>query len=96
LDQAALTAGPSPVPTAGDSLFTFLAQRFVASYNILGCGDLVHITDPVILTTSVSGVAIGAKIDLALDHECKRRLAPYERQDRDANDADLKAAAAME
>jgi hypothetical protein len=50
----------------------------------------------VILTTSVSGVAIGAKIDLALDHECKRRLAPYERQDRDANDADLKAAAAME
>jgi hypothetical protein len=95
-DQIQLTAGPSPVATSADSLFTFLAQRFIASYNILGCGDLVHIVDPVSVTTSVSGVATGAKIDLSLYGECKRRLAPYERQDNDANQADEKAAASLE
>jgi hypothetical protein len=95
-DQTPLTAGPSPVSTAANTLFTFLAQRFVASYNILGCGDLVHIADPVIVATSVSGVAISAKIDLSLYGECKRHLALYDRQDGDANDADAKAAASTE
>jgi hypothetical protein len=34
-DAANFTRGLSPDPGAADSLFTFLAQRFVASYDIL-------------------------------------------------------------
>ena len=30
-----------------DSLFIFVAQRFVASFDILGCGTLLNLPDPV-------------------------------------------------
>lgn len=79
LDEASL-GGPSPVPTA-NSLFTFLAQRFVASYNILGCGDLVNIDDPVVVTTDVSGVAVSATIDPSRYNQCKRYLKAHDRED---------------
>jgi hypothetical protein len=91
LDQAALTAGPSPVPSASN-LFTFVTQRFMASYDILGCSDLVHIPDPVSVTVDMTGVAVSATIDLPAYNRCKQQLAPYDRQDQDADDAAVKAA----
>jgi hypothetical protein len=81
LDETSLSAGPSPVASAANTLFTFLAQRFVASYNILGCSDLVHWEDPVIVTTDVNGVAVAAKIDLPAYERCKRYLKLYDHAD---------------
>jgi len=62
-NQAALTAAPSPVPADGNNLFTFLAQRFVASFDILGCGTLLNVSDPVSFTTDANGTAISATIN---------------------------------
>ena len=52
----------SPDPAAANSLFTFLAQRFVASYgaNGLNCAGLLNTPDPVAVTTDGNGVAISA------------------------------------
>jgi hypothetical protein len=93
LDEAALRAGKSPVTSAADSLFTFLAQRFTASYDILGCGDLVHIADPISITVDGNGVAIRAEINLRLYDWCKRYLRLYERED---DNEDARAADATE
>ncbi len=52
----------SPDPAAANSLYTFLAQRFVASYgaNGLNCAGLLNMSDPVAVTTDGNGVAISA------------------------------------
>jgi len=92
LDQAALGAAPSPLSTA-NSLFTFLAQRFAASYDILGCASLVNLSDPVTVTTDDTGVAVSATIDPTLYGRCRRNLAAYQRADDSANAADAQAAA---
>ncbi len=58
-----LTQGrPSPDPAAANSLFTFLAQRFVASYgaNGLNCVGLLNVPDPITVTTDVNGIATSA------------------------------------
>ncbi len=39
-NQGRFSAATSPDPAAGNTLFTFLAQRLQASYQNLGCGDL--------------------------------------------------------
>ncbi len=62
-NQASLTAAASPVPADGDSLFTFMAQRFVATFDILGCGNLLHQPDPISVTTDASGTATAAVIN---------------------------------
>lgn len=93
LDQASLLNAPSPVPGASN-LFTFMAQRLAASYDILGCADLVKLQDPVSVTTDQSGVAISATIDVPLYNRCRRYLAPYQRRDDDENAAEAAAAAA--
>jgi hypothetical protein len=95
LDQALLLSKLSPVADAANSMFTFLAQRFAASYDILGCGDLVKIPDPISFTRDENGVAVSAKINLPFYQTCRRRLAPYDSQDDDADDA-AKAEAATE
>jgi hypothetical protein len=92
LDQVALTAAKSPVPVASN-LFTFLAQRFTGSYDILGCGDLVHIDDPITVILDGGGIATDATINLPKYNRCKRNLAPWDRQDGDADDAAQAAAA---
>lgn len=53
---------PSPDPAAANSLFTFLAQRFVASYgaNGLNCAGLLNVPDPVAVTTDGNGVTVSA------------------------------------
>jgi hypothetical protein len=55
----------SPDPAAGNSLFTFLAQRFVFTYeaNGLNCMKLLNQPDPITLKTDGNGVAIDATIN---------------------------------
>ncbi len=87
LDQTLLLSKPSPVADDADSMFTFLAQRFSASYDTLGCEGLVKIPDPVSFTQNADGVAVSAKIDLPRYQQCRRKLAPFESQDNAADDA---------
>ncbi len=56
---------PSPDPAAANSLLTFLAQRFVASFgaNGLNCAGLLNMPDPVAVTTDGNGVAISASFN---------------------------------
>ncbi len=63
LDQAMLTAVASPDPAAANSLFTFMAQRLVTSYQILTCATLIKQTLPVTTTTNAAGVTVSATID---------------------------------
>jgi len=63
LDRLHLTAFRSPDPAVANSLFTFLAQRFVASYEILNCQALLNQRDPITLYTDPNGVVIDATIN---------------------------------
>jgi hypothetical protein len=87
--------GLSPDPTVANSLFTFMAQRFVASYNILGCANRVHIPDPISLTVDGQGVTTAASIDLSVVRKWRLSSAASEQHDNDADDA-TRAAAATE
>jgi hypothetical protein len=62
-DRALLTAFRSPFPDQANSLFTFLAQRFVASYEILDCQAFLNLPDPITLFTDPNGVVIDATIN---------------------------------
>ena len=95
LDQALLLSKSSPLTDVANSMFTFLAQRFAASYDILGCADLVNIPDPVSFAQDKSGVVISATIDPWVYDRCRRKLAPLESQDVAADDA-AKAEAATQ
>jgi len=88
--------GLSPAPDEANSLFTFMAQRLVGTYEILGCEDLLGLSLPVSVSTDESGVAIKANIDLPRFGRCKRSLAAYQRQDDAADAADAQAAANSE
>lgn len=65
LDARLTKVRPSPDPAAANSLFTFLAQRFVTTFeaNGLGCMQLLGQADPVTVKTDANGVAISANID---------------------------------
>jgi len=67
LDMQLTQGRPSPDPAVANSLFTFLAQRFVASYgaNGLNCVGLLNKPDPITVTTDANGVAISAIINTA-------------------------------
>ena len=80
-DAAHPTRGLSPDPGAADSLFTFLAQRFVASYDILGCESLLHVKDPVALTINADGITTGAALNGPIITRARQFLASCERQD---------------
>lgn len=58
---------PSLDTGAANSLFTFLAQRFVTTYGAaapgLNCEGLLHQPDPVQVKTDQNGVAVSATID---------------------------------
>jgi hypothetical protein len=62
-DQTITQAVSSPDPAAATNLFTFLAQRFNASYSILGCDKLLNQPSPITLTTDANGVCTGATIN---------------------------------
>jgi hypothetical protein len=61
-NQKALTAFASPDPGAANSLYTFLAQRFVAAYQLLDCQNLVNLADPVSVRTDRNGVAVSVVV----------------------------------
>jgi hypothetical protein len=63
--DAALTQGQtSPAPAVANSLFTFLAQRFVFSYGANGLNCVNHLgqSDPITLQTDGNGVVTAATI----------------------------------
>src|SRR5437763_1330047 len=65
LEQPFLTVAPSPFPDVANSLFTFMAQRFVGTYMLLNergltCADLLGQPVPVTLTTDAAGIVIDA------------------------------------
>ena len=62
LDRPFLTAFRSPFPGEANSLFTFLSQRYVASYEILNCQALLNQPVPITLITDPNGVVIDARI----------------------------------
>jgi hypothetical protein len=65
LDMQFTQGRPSPDPTVANSLFTFLAQRFDATYgaNGLNCAGLLNVTDPIAVTTDGNGVAVSANFN---------------------------------
>ena len=95
LDEKLLLSKPSPLTDVANSMFTFMAQRFAASYDILGCADLVNIPDPVSFAQDKSGVVISATIDPKVYDRCRRKLAPFDSRDVAADDA-AKAEAATQ
>ncbi|HXX79021.1 MAG TPA: hypothetical protein VEI53_11035 [Ktedonobacteraceae bacterium] len=60
LDQQFTANTGSPDAGAANNLFTFLAQRFQASYDILNCQQLLNMPNPVTTQTDGSGVVISA------------------------------------
>jgi hypothetical protein len=64
LDKALLTPAPSPVPSLGDNLFSFMAARLAASFGDLNCADF-GLTNPVTLLVNANGVATGAALSTA-------------------------------
>ncbi|MBA2287509.1 MAG: hypothetical protein H0W02_18705 [Ktedonobacteraceae bacterium] len=65
LDAHLTKVRPSPDAAVANSLFTFLAQRFVATYeaNGLNCMKLLNLPDPVQVKNDANGVAIAATIN---------------------------------
>jgi hypothetical protein len=65
LDKAYTTGAPTPVPSIGNNLFTFLAARLSASFGNLNCKNY-GLNDPVTLTLDANGVATGATLNAAM------------------------------
>jgi hypothetical protein len=66
LDQQLDTNFASIAPAAANNTFTFLAQRWVASWGLLTCQNLINIAAPITLTTDANtGVVTAATIDTA-------------------------------
>jgi hypothetical protein len=65
INRTALSAFASPDAGAANSLYTFLAQRFVSAYELLDCKNLVNQAVPVSVTVNGDGVATSASISAA-------------------------------
>jgi hypothetical protein len=66
LDQKLETNFASIAPAAASNTFTFLAQRWVAAWQLLNCQSLIKIAAPIILTTDAkTGVVTAATINTA-------------------------------
>jgi hypothetical protein len=63
-NQALLATQPSPVPTAGDSLYTFLASRLAGSFDNLNCQNF-GLHNPVAMVTDGAGAVDQATINTA-------------------------------
>jgi hypothetical protein len=61
-NQALLLTQPSPVPTAGDSLYTFLAGRLAGSFDNLNCQNF-GLHNPVLMVTDGAGAVTDATIN---------------------------------
>jgi hypothetical protein len=60
--RALLKPGPTPVPSVGDNLLTFMANRLSMSYVNLRCHNY-GLFNPVKVTLNRAGVAVGATFD---------------------------------
>jgi hypothetical protein len=87
-NQATLTAFATPVPSAANTLFTFMAQRFVASYQILNCADLILEADPITVTTDPTGIAIGATLNTLTYNQEIQDIENQQAADNAADNAD--------
>ena len=63
-NQALLSTGSSPVPSVGDNLFTFLANRLGMSFSNLSCGTF-GLMNPVTVTLDGTGAATAATLNTA-------------------------------
>jgi hypothetical protein len=63
-NQALLASGTSPVPSVGDNLLTFMANRLSMSFANLGCKDY-GLKNPVTVTLDGNGAATAAAFDTA-------------------------------
>lgn len=64
LDKPLTIGAPSPDTGAANNLFTFLAQRFQASWTNLTCQQLTGIANPVTTQTNAAGVVISATYNM--------------------------------
>jgi hypothetical protein len=80
-NEGALLASPTPVPGAADSLYTFMAQRFAGTYELLHCSSLTEIPDPVSVTLDSNGVATSATITWPLQWKYQQTLNRTQSQD---------------
>jgi hypothetical protein len=85
-NQKPLTAFATPDAGAANSLYTFLAQRFVATYQLLDCAALVNEADPVSVTTNRQGVAVSAAVNTAALNRIVQKFAAQKAED-DAADS---------
>jgi hypothetical protein len=85
-----LSAFYTPDAGAANNLFTFMAQRFVASYEILECENLIHVPDPMSVTTNRDGVATAGAVNTNALGKAIKQLAATKDQD-DAADAASKS-----
>lgn len=60
LDAPLTAKATTPDPATGDTLFTFLAQRYADSYTNLNCQDLLGKPSPIATTQNADGVAVSA------------------------------------
>jgi hypothetical protein len=90
------TRGLSPDPAAADSLFTFLGQRFVASYELLGCASILNLVDPVSVAADAQGVTTSVTVNNTALTAYFRRIAPSQHRDDDADCYAARAAAITE
>jgi hypothetical protein len=58
-NEALLASGSSPVPSIGNNLLTFLANRLIMSYGNLSCQDFA-LSDPVKVSRNRNGTATAA------------------------------------
>ncbi len=63
-DQTLLMNAASPDPAAANSLFTFLANRFMQAYSLLNCRVLTNQPNPVTVQMDGNGVVTAATITL--------------------------------
>ena len=63
-NQSAFAVAPSPVPTAGDTLFTFLANRLASSFDNLSCANF-GLQQPVSVVVNGAGAATEATLNTA-------------------------------
>jgi hypothetical protein len=87
-NQKALTAFTTPDAGVANSLFTFLAQRFVAAYQLLECSTLVNQADPVSVTVDEAGVAVSAAVNRAALARIVQKLEPQKSEDDFADSVD--------
>jgi hypothetical protein len=71
--RALLRTGPTPVPSVGDNLLTFMANRLSMSFGNLRCHDY-GLFNPVKVTLDHEGTAIGARFNVTRQKAaCQRR-----------------------